>query len=1022
MSDHNTASHTSGESSAQGFGQTAPDPGDAEDSPTEQPLVVPGDNSAARTLGRYQVGVELDAAYRQVRDRSLDRRALGRVVPLAEADKLEQEARFLARLDHLGAPIVLDFVRNDGGAMLIMRKTDGITLAEAISQSREGRPPPELASSVAVVHLLLKISDIVAAVHAQGVVHHALTPQVIVLGSHGQVVIQDWSAAIAEKQHPATLRYVSSAPTAATMALDGLHQDIRSLGACLFSCLAFRQAVSGEMDPLGLITPEERQRLTPELEAIVRRAMASEPGDGYASITQFTQDLLRFSEGLVPAAYNPGSIAQIEAWVHRRRKPVLAITAACLVVGLTVGMVWGRQLWSWMSWREVITENFSDHSWQQRWSEPPTKQGMFTIQDGRLVSTSDSTSLLIFRQRLITPVAIEYTGEIMPGNPPGDLSVQWSEDSGVAGDPSRFGSGARQYMIQAGAFTNEFCAIYQNPGRSLLAHSNRQLEIGRKYRFRVELDGTRICMQIDGVTVMESIEEFPTRSGYLALYGFYKGKAFDDVRILQQSPGNPRSPLAVADTAFLDCRYEAAADLYAREAETPSSTSLYQQALYRKGMAEWNLGASERAGRTWSGVTDPALVMRIECIRLEGSFSPNQPTPHLTGFEEMYRNQPESRDNLRKIWLKVLQRQLDSTHRNRLVIDYFLSMREKLFPTDESARYVAATTLFAMGRFNDILAKFPEERTTCAEAMLALGQSQHVLALPSLSLDSRRHALIMRGEYAQALALPGMSGYWRTWMLIRMGRAEQALSEEVDAAYPALLHLGRADELLASPVLSPKAANEALVCLGRFHEAAGDGLPTVVGSGSSVIAMLLLGQIDTAEIVGKMPRSTIRCMQAFERGDEPAYLRLRDQLTLPSSGLNGSSGWFPALIVRPFVDWLRGDTNAFDAQLRSRLDLLSGIYNRTPWFITRAILGETPVEEVLRIPTVSEAQAWHALTSGIRAELEGHKSKAIQAYTVFTALPIHSRLLITNSPDPDVEWFVAWRLRSLQTNDDQQTK
>ncbi len=981
--------------------------------PTDQPVSAPGENSAARTLARYQVGEAVDGVHHQVRDRSLDRGAVARVVSLAKADELEQEAVFLARLDHQGAPVVFDFVRDDRGAMLVMRKSEGITLAAAIEQAKGGAMPPELASPVTVVHLLLRICDVVAAVHAQGVVHHALSPAAIMLGSHGQVVIGDWDTAIAAKRSPATLRYVSAKPSPHILATDGLHQDVRSLGACLFTSLVLRQPQAEDGDCLGHITPDERRRLPAQLETVIRRAMTSDPGNGYRSVGEFAADLVRFNEGLAPAAYEPGIAARLGSWLHRRRKPLFTAAAACLVLGLAVGAVWGRQLWSWATWHVVVAEDFSDPTWSQRWVSPPMLHGMFTTQGRRLVSTSDRDALLIYRKRLTTPVAIEYTGEIPVGTQPCDLSVQWSEDSGVAEEPARFGQTERSYMIQAGAFSNEFCAIYENPGRRLLAHANRQLETGRKYRFRVELDGTRISMQIDGVTVLDYSDEIPTHSGFLSLYAYYKGKTFEDVRVLQQWPGNEPGPLAMADHAFLERRFDAATGLYGRAAEAPSAPPVIQQARYRKGLSEWYLGKPEQAARTWAAVSDPLLTMRIDCVKLERVFSADQGTPHLSGFEEMYRARPEARPYMRQSWQRVVQQQLALTQRNKLVIDYFLSMREKLFPEDESARYVAVTALLILDRHEEVLAKFPEERNANVRALLALGRTRQVLELPWISIDDRRQALSVRGEFAKALDLKGLGPPWSIWTRIRMGAAEAVLQEELDSAYPVLLHLGRAEELLTTPsALTPAAANDVLISLGRLQEAAGDGLPGVPGSGSSPIAMLLLGQVDLAERIGKKPRDAIRLMQAIEAGDEAAYRRSYDALTF-SPNLRGIGGWFPAEILRPFSAWVRGDAKALENQIRPRLDLLSGVFARSPWYVGRAILGDCPVDEVLSMPCVSEAPAWQAVTAGIRAEVLGQRADAVRAYTAFTALPIHRRLLMMNTPDPDVEWFVAWRLRAL---------
>lgn len=973
--------------------------------PTDQ--VADGDGPP-----RYQLGEDLAAGRRHLRDRVLERRAIARIAPPAGADDLAAEARFLARLDHAGAPEVLDFVRDDAGAMLVERRVDGITLAEAIAQARAGVFPAELATPASAVLTLLKACDAVASAHDRGVVHHALAPERILLGGHGQVSIPDWSEAIAQRRSPATQRYVSAAPAAERLALDGMHQDIRALGACLFAALALREPHPAGGDALGGILPEERRRLPAPVEAVIRRALASDPGGGYRSVAQLAEDLTRCLDGLLPAAYVPGPLARLGARLRHRRRPLLAAAGVAAAVLAAAWLMWGERLRDWAAWRTLAYEDFADAGWKQRWVEPPSERGMFAARDGRLVSIADRDAFLIFRQRLTTPAAIEYSGEMLPGSQPCDLSVQWSEASGVAGDPARFEREGRSYMIQAGAFGNSFCAIYRNPGRRLMGHANLQLEPGRRYRFRVELDGSRIALAIDGRTVVQATDDFPTRSGFVSLYGFYPGKAFDDVRVLQREPANPPTALDVGDAAFVARRYEAAADHYARVAEAaPGGGGAAQDALYRKGLAEWHLGLGQRAAATWAGVDDPRLAGRIARVRLESLFNADQRAPHASWLEERYRDQPGRREELREDWRQIILQQLDAPQRNLVAIDYLLDLRQRLFPEDESCRYVAAATLLGLRRFEEVLRSFPEQRNPCARAMLALGRTRELLETPWAGNDERIHALSMRGEFERVLDSPGLMPSWRVRTLIRLRRFDEALHAD-PSGYPTLLHQGRADELLQRPGLRGPGANEALIACGRLQEAAGDGLPQAPGSGSSATAMLLLGQVDLAERLGGQPRPAIRFMLAAEHGDDRAYAELHDRVALPPD-LGAGVNWFAPVAMRPFVDVLHGDAQALEQQLRPLLPLLDGVFARSAWFVARALLGDAPVDSVADMPSRYDAPAWRLVAAGMRAELLRRDGEARAAYAAFAALPMHQRLLLGHQPDPDLEWFVAWRLRAL---------
>lgn len=983
-----------------------PDPDDGLH-PSDQALPLQHPEGAER----YQLSAAAGDGPRKVRDQVLDRGA--DAVLSADAEALERKARFLARLDHAGAPVVLDFVRSADGAMMVTRQSDGITLAEAMARAAAGMAPPEIATPVAAVVTMLKVCDVAAAAHAQGVVHHAIAPERILLGSHGQVLLLDWEAALAARIRPTTLRYVASGDPIG-LAADGLHQDVRALGACLFACLALRPPAPAAGDVLGPVSVAERARVPAPLEAIVRRALDSGPVEGYRSVAQLNDDLGRWLAAQQPVAYAPGRLARLGEWARLRRRPILGAIAIAAVLVVTAGLVAWPRLHAWRTWgAPVISEGFADDAWRQRWIEPPSRGGMFAVRDGRLVSTAERDAILICRRRLTTPVAIEYTGRIGHGSQPCDLSVLWSESSGIEGEPARFSDAGRNYMIQAGAFGNSFCALFRNPGRALMAHANRQLQPERDYRFRVELDGNRITMAIDGETVLDERDAIPTVSGHIALFGFYPGKEFDDVRIWEGRPCNRPDALSAGDEALLAKRFDLAAELYARAAETATGGGLEQRALYRQGLALWYQGRDDLARGAWGRVGDRDLMAEIDCIHYERLFNTDRLGPHQSRFEEQYRASPDQRANLRRTWCTIIQRQMESPRRDPFLIDYFLKLRGELFPDDSTCRFVAAKTLVALNRFQAVLADFPEQRWASAQAMLALGRSAEVIASDWAGTDERFHAMEMRGDLAAVAAGTGALPIARSQSLCKLGRAAETV-DDPDLRYPGLLHAGRAADLLLLRPLSAREANAALVCAGKLAEAAGDGLPDVPGSGSDQTALLLLGRVDEAERLARAPANGIRFMQAVEAGDTAAQAALHDRLALPEN-LNGlGGGWFAVLAARPFCDALQGDPAAMGRQLKPQLPLLEGVYGRRAWFVARALLGEIPPEGVAQMTAASEAGAWRLVVAGMRAELSGDRATALGAYAAFAALPVHRRLLALNLPDPEVEWFVRWRLRELK--------
>jgi len=969
----------------------------------------PGEQTGVPGAARRRYAVDPGAGVG--RDRLLDRTVAAKSADAAHADELEQEARFLARLDHAGCPTVLDFVRDDGGAILLCRHIDGIWLSDAIAAARAGQPPPELATPANVAQLIIRLCDAVAAAHAQEVVHRHLDPRCIRLGCFGQVQVCEWHHAIAERLNPATLRYVASAARNGHLGLDGLPQDIQALGGVFFACLVLRQPERDGADLVGRLEPAERERLPAAFEAIIRRAISSDAASGYATAAAMADDIARSLAGQAPRAQRIGPATRAVHAMRRNARPILIALGVIVLAAAAAGILARRQIGDWLAWRTVASETFTDAGWKDRWLQAPAGRDAFETRDGALVSTADREAMLVLRRRLATPVAIEYTGQITPGSQPCDLSVLWSEAPGAGDDPARFGSGPRDYMIQAGAFGNAFCAIFQNPGRELLAHSNRQLLPGRDYRFRVDIMPDRLRLSIDGDTVLDYAEDFPTRSGHLSLFGFYPGKAFRDVRVLQRTDAGRTGPLDAGDDAFVERHFASAALRYAQAAELAPGTHQSELALFKRGLAEWSQGGVEAAGRIWAGLSDDGLRLRSACYGIDSASSLLRGASSASSFESLWHERPDLHPELLRVWLRVAQRAKPGSPSDAALLERLLALQRTLFPDSEPTRFVAATILVGLRRHQECLDRFPDQRLPCADALLCLGRPQEVLDATWTSFDAKVHALTMLGDFTRILGYPGVMPEWRARVLCKIGRAREAVDDPA-MRYPGLIHAGRAAELLRQPGLDPLAANEALVALGRLEEAAGPGIPEIPGSGGHAGAMLLLGRIEQYEQANGSVCSSLRFMQAIERGDRDAAASARAGIVI-SKDLARYAGWFMPTVAVHVIDALSGDAAAVE-RIRQHLPLLDHTYGRRGWHVARAVLGDTPPDGVLAMTTASEAAAWRAVAAGMRAELQGDADAAIAAYAAFTGLPAHQRLLAVNTLDSDVEWYVAWRLRTLQ--------
>jgi hypothetical protein len=959
------------------------------------------DDALAVPLDRYSVATGGKLA----RDEVLGRAVQVRQSDAAGADALEREARFLARLEHAGIPSVHDFVRTRDGALLVMRQVDGIPLAEAIADAKAGTICPELADAVSALHLMQHVCDALAAAHAHGIVHRQLTPAVIVLALHGEVLIGGWSEAAALQPHPLTVRLGAGRAAGAQPEIDDLHVDVRAVGACLFEALVWRPPTAGAADPFADVGAAEGARLSPRLCALIRRALRSDRATGFRGMPELRSAIERCAaEELIAAS--PESAGRYR---RPRRWPTRVAIAAGLVALAAAAFVlphWQHPADSWRT--EIARESFSDDSWRERWSGGDA----WVVNGGRLVSSGRDDSRLTLRKRLAVPVAIEYTAQIQAGQRPGDLSVVWSESGADGpGTGQRLVPGARTFSIQAGGYDNSYCGIFQQPGDRRLAHSVLQLETGRDYRFRVEIEGGRFAMYIDGALILEHRDRFPSTSGYISLLGWYPGKSFDNVVVLGR-PVLDRVPAsAMGDALYGFGHYDDAAALYGRLAEGGDVDGrVAQDAIFRKGMAERRAGRPGDASETWSRLSDPELAQAADTVRLEDLLRTGQTDLFLERLRAYWRRSPQARSELRLQWSAAASATASARIANVPFAEALLAQRRELFANDAITGYEAARVLLRLERYDDVLREFPSERRSCVNALMALGRLDDLDKLSYLVAMDRIGMNFSRGNFTAIAVESGASSYHGAFAICKLGRGAD-LRDRFNT-HPAMLHLGEAAKLLATRPITGGIANEALIALGRIEEAAGAGLPDVPDSGRMWQALAMLGRVEEAEAALGEPMPWLHLIRALEAGDAAAAAAARARIQ-PPRNLGPGGSWFNGMVLGPFADLLAGKPEGFDASMRTMAKDWRQLFGQRPWRFARAVLGEVGESEVVGMPAVTEGRAYWQLASALRAEREGKLAEARKAYDGYAALPAHLRLLDGNTLSPPIECLVQWRRRAL---------
>ena len=242
-------------------------------------------------LGRGGMG----AVYR-ARQLSLARLVAIKILPLelslhAEfAERFRREAQALARLTHPHIVGIHDFGQTaDGHFFFVMEMVEGSDL-----QARLEKGPVAVPEAVAIVR---QICDALEAAHAAGFVHRDVKPSNILLDARGGVKVSDFGLTrLLGDAEPALLHTLTGtllgtpeymAPEQARDGTADARTDLYSTGALFYEMLT-GHLPRGVFDP-----PSKRTRANRAADAVVRRALQSEPARRYQRAGEMRADLRR---------------------------------------------------------------------------------------------------------------------------------------------------------------------------------------------------------------------------------------------------------------------------------------------------------------------------------------------------------------------------------------------------------------------------------------------------------------------------------------------------------------------------------------------------------------------------------------------------------------------------------------------------------------------------------------------------------------------------------------------------------
>jgi len=220
-------------------------------------------------------------------------------------ERFRQEAQAAANLNQSNIVNVFDWGIEDSTYYIVMEYVQGRDLKSIIVQG--GPLMPERAVEIAMaICLALDTAS------AHGIVHRDIKPQNIIVTGDGQIKVMDFgiartaggSAMTQTGTIMGTAQYIS--PEQAQGRPADPRSDLYSLGIVLYEMLTGKVPFNGENpvaiaykhvreDPLApsLLNPD----ISPELEAVVMKALAKNPENRYQSAMEMRSDLERCLEG-----------------------------------------------------------------------------------------------------------------------------------------------------------------------------------------------------------------------------------------------------------------------------------------------------------------------------------------------------------------------------------------------------------------------------------------------------------------------------------------------------------------------------------------------------------------------------------------------------------------------------------------------------------------------------------------------------------------------------------------------------
>ncbi|MEM7200524.1 MAG: serine/threonine-protein kinase [Planctomycetota bacterium] len=313
-------------------------------------------------LGDYEVLGEVSRGGQGIVYRARDVRS-GEIVALkrlrhgtystpTEIERFQREVTLAAALEHPGIVGVRGFELADGQPTMALEWIDGEPVSAWARPGGQRRPVDELLA------VAVQLCDAVHFAHQHGVLHRDLKPSNVLVDPTGAPRVVDFGIAkpldvdrtglTASDEFVGTLAYAAPEQLRGGPLAVDVRADVYAIGAILFEALTGRRphevahSLADAVDAVeqGKIDRPSAhgQGVSFELDTIVLKAMAADPGLRYQSVDALREDLRRLRGGEPILAHPPSTWYQIRKLVSRHRG-VCASGLMVLVLGVALTVV-----------------------------------------------------------------------------------------------------------------------------------------------------------------------------------------------------------------------------------------------------------------------------------------------------------------------------------------------------------------------------------------------------------------------------------------------------------------------------------------------------------------------------------------------------------------------------------------------------------------------------------------------------------------------------------------------------------